>query len=96
MWSYGLIVAPDIVSDSTLSLKDILIATLRHPFYLKTSKEALSGCVVPAITFSAHTLLHALTTRHRFSVCLASVMRSLIRMKYYIIRFKSGVIDGFR
>ena len=58
MRSEGLIIAPDIVSDGILSLKDILIAALWDPFCLKASKEAFSGSVVPTVTFSAHTLCH--------------------------------------
>lgn len=63
MRSYGLIVAPDIVSDGALSLKDILVAALWHPLGLKASEEAFSWRVVPTVTFSAHTLRHTVATR---------------------------------
>ncbi|KKK57851.1 hypothetical protein LCGC14_3050340 [marine sediment metagenome] len=92
MGSHSLIIAPDIVSDSTLSLKDIFITTLWHPFRFKASKEAFSWRVVPAITLSAHALNHAVTTSHGFSKCLASVMRALIRVKQHPTGSKSRLI----
>ena len=92
MRSHGLIIAPDIVSDGALGLKDILIAALWHPFFFKASKEALSWGVAPTVTFSAHTLLHAVTTRHGFSKLLTSVMGSLVRMKQHTTGFEPSVI----
>lgn len=61
MRSNGLIVAPDIITNGTFSFSNILLTTLLHLLGFKTSKEALSGRVVPTVAFSAHTLNHAIT-----------------------------------
>ena len=74
MRSHGLIIAPDIVSDGALSLKDVLITALWHLFYFKASKESFSWRIIPAITFSAHALRYAITTRHRFNECLTGIV----------------------
>ena len=61
MRSHSLIITPDVITDILFSLGDILVTAFGHPLCLKASKEAFSGGIVPAIAFSAHTLLHLCT-----------------------------------
>ena len=70
MRSHGLIIAPDVINNGAFSLSDILVAALEHPFSFKASEEPFSWRVVPTVTFSAHALLHAVTTSNGFSKLL--------------------------
>ena len=85
MRTYPVVSVHQVVTDISMRFCQSHVSGARYPLAFQAAKQPLHWCVVPAVSTSAHALLHPIAPQP-LPVQAATVLTTLIRVKHYMLR----------